>query len=90
MLSESVCARMKKEGFKLARTVCLTITKNTLESVTRMCKVDPATGLSHEIADDAFDLFKKNFSWSQGLVRGLGVSVRDFTDQEQLNYCEYF
>ena len=88
LLSESVCARMKKEGFKLARTICLTITKNSLESVTRMCKADPATGLSREIADYAFSLFKKNFSWSQGLVRGLGVSVRDFTDQEQLNFCD--
>jgi len=89
LLAESVCARMKRDGFKLARTVCLTITKNSLESVTRMCKADPATGLSHEIADYAFDLFKKNFSWSQGLVRGLGVAVRDFTDCEQLNFCEH-
>jgi len=88
LLSESVCARMKKDGFKLARTICLTIMKNNLESVTRMCKADPATGLSHEIANYAFELFKKNFSWNEGLVRGLGVSVRDFTDSEQLNFCE--
>ncbi len=87
LLAESVCARMKRDGFKLARTICLTITKNTLESVTRMCKADPATGLSHEIADYAFELFKKNFNWNQGLVRGLGISVRDFTEAEQLNFA---
>ena len=85
LLAESVSYRMKKDGFKFARTVTLTITTNDLKSKTRMTKVESPTNLSQEIADAAFDLFKKNFSWTDGLIRGLGVSVSDFTDREQLN-----
>ena len=88
LLSESVCARMKNAGFKLARTVSITITNNNLSSVIRMSKLHPATSISSEIADKAFEMFKKNFSWSDGLVRGLGVSVSDFTDHEQIALYE--
>jgi len=86
LLSESVCSRMKNDGFKLARTVCLTITTNDLKSKIRMTKIEPATGISAEIADCAFNLFKKHFSWSEGLIRGLGVSVSDFIEVQQLNF----
>ena len=87
LLAESVCSRMKHDGFKLARTVCLTITNNNLESKIRMKKLDHASGLSGEIAGTAYELFKKNFSWGEGLVRGLGISVCDFTNSEQLDFC---
>lgn len=87
LLAESVCSRMKNDGFKFARTVCLTITTNNLQSKIRMKKVEPATGLSSEIANEAFKLFKKHFSWNEGLVRGLGISVSDFTDSMQLDFC---
>lgn len=83
LLSESVSSRMIDYGFKLARTVHLTITKNDLQSVSRMAKMPP-TCLASDIADAAFKLFKQNFKWSDGLVRGLGVCVTDFTKQEQL------
>jgi len=86
LLSESVCYRMKQDGFKFARTVCLNVTNNNLETITRMTKIEPATGLSSEIAEEAFKLFKKHFLWNNGLVRGLGVSVSDFTDQQQLDF----
>lgn len=88
LLAESVCARMKNAGFKMARTVKLTITKNDLTSIMRMKKLEVATSLSSEFAEFAFELFKKHFSWSDGLVRGLGVCVCDFTDHEQINFCE--
>lgn len=87
LLSESVCSRMKNDGFKLARTVCMSVTGNNLITIMRMKKLDNPTCLSSEIADEAFSLFKKHFSWNSGLVRGLGVSVSDFTDQEQIDFC---
>ena len=83
LLSESVCSRMADYGYKLARTVHLSITTNKLTTISHMTKVQP-TALSSEIAAAALQLFKAHFRWSIGLVRGLGVSVCDFTNQEQL------
>ncbi|MBQ3158344.1 MAG: DNA polymerase IV [Clostridia bacterium] len=87
LLSESVCSRMKNDGFKFARTVALTITTNDLHSVMRTKKLERPTNLSCEITSEAFALFKKNFAWGGLLIRGLGVAVSDFTDQEQLDFC---
>lgn len=84
LLSESVCARMKEAGFKCARTLSLVITNDKLESMTRMTKAVSPMSLSSEMAQVAFDLFKKHFSWNKALVRGLGVSVCDFTECKQL------
>ncbi len=85
LLAESVSYRMKHDGFKLARTVSLSITTNDLRSKIRMAKIEP-TSLSRDIADGAFKLFKENFSWSEGLIRGLGISVSDFTDHAQMDF----
>ena len=87
LLAESVSSRMKNDGFKFARTVALTITTNDLMSVMRTKKMEHPTCLSTEIADECFLLFKKWFTWNGRLVRGLGVSVSDFTDQEQMDFC---
>ncbi len=83
LLAESVCSRMIDYGFKLARTIHLTITTNNLESITRMAKMQP-TALATEVTSAAYALFKNNYKWNNGLVRGLGISVSDFTDSEQL------
>lgn len=82
LLSESVVARMKKYGFKKARSLMVTITDNNLSSLQRMMKMTPATDLSTEIAKNAMMLFEKNFGYKTK-VRGLGVSVSDFTNCEQ-------
>lgn len=88
LLAESVCTRMRADGFMLARTVCLTVTTNDLQSVMRMTKVNP-TFVSSEVANAAFELFKKYFSWNKGLVRGLGISLSDFTNVEQLDLLSF-
>lgn len=87
LLAESVCSRMREHGFSRARTVSLYIVSNHLIGKVRMCKVR-ATAISGEVAEAAFKLFKKNFSWSEGLVRGLGISLSDFTCEEQLDFYE--
>lgn len=84
LLSESVCARMKEAGFKCARTLSLVVTNDKLETMTRMTKAVSPMSLSSEMSQIAFELFKKHFSWNSALVRGLGISVSDFTDQKQL------
>lgn len=85
LLSESVCSRMKDYGYKYARTVSIVITNTLLSSVVRMKKLKHPTNMSSEIADAAMSLFKANFDWSTN-VRMLGVSVSDFTTEDQLDF----
>ncbi len=87
LLSESVCARMAEYGFRFARTVTLTITNHLLSSITRMAKLDHPSNSSTDVADLAMKLFVKNFDW-QTKVRGLGVSVSDFTNEDQISFDE--
>lgn len=88
LLSESVCARMKHAGFKCARTLSLVVTNDKLETTVRMTKATTPMSLSTEMAQTAFDLFKKTFSWSNALVRMLGITVSDFTEHKQLALFE--
>lgn len=88
LLAESVCLRMKEAGYKYARGLSLVVTKDTLESFSRQMTLPSPTRLVSEVADKAFCLFKKHFSWSNSLVRGLGVSLFDFTDKKQLTLLD--
>ncbi|MBQ8451984.1 MAG: DNA polymerase IV [Clostridia bacterium] len=85
LLSESVCSRMIDYGYKCARTVSLLIIDNLLNYTVRMAKFSVPTNLSSEVSAKVMELFKKNFNWTQK-VRGLGVSLSDFTDEEQLTF----
>ena len=75
---------MKHAGFKCARTLSLVVTNDKLETTVRMTKATTPMSLSTEMAQTAFDLFKKTFSWSTALVRMLGITVSDFTEHKQL------
>ena len=85
LLAESVASRMVDYGFKKARSISLLIMFNNLDSRVRMCKMNPPTRSSTEFAKYAMKLFRENFDWSQMLVRGLGLSVSDFVESEQLS-----
>ncbi len=85
LLSESVCSRMTDYGYKYARTVTLTIIDNLLSHTTRMAKLKHPSNVSVDISNLAMELFRKNFNWHTK-VRGLGVSVSDFTNQDQLSF----
>lgn len=85
LLAESVASRMVDYGFKKARSISLLIMFNNLDSRVRMCKMNPPTKSSTEFAKYGMKLFKENFDWSQMLVRGLGLTVSDFVESEQLS-----
>lgn len=87
LLSESVCSRMTDYGYKYARTVSINITDNNLLTTTRMAKLEHPSNVSTDISELAMKLFKKNFDW-KSKVRGLGVSVSDFTNQDQISFDE--
>jgi len=85
LLAESVSARMKEAGFSLARTLSLVVRSADLEFTLRTTKLGEPSNLSGDFADAAFELFKKNFSWSNSVVRMLGISVSDFCNSMQLS-----
>ena len=85
ILAESVCSRMADYGYKYARTVSINITDNNLSTIVRMGKLKIPSNLSEEVAEKAMELFKTNYNWLNK-VRGLGISVSDFTNEEQLTF----
>ncbi len=85
LLAESVCSRMSDYGYKYARTISLVITDNYLSSVIRMGKFAHPTNLPIEVTKKAMELFKSNFDWTRK-VRALGISLSDFTNEEQLSF----
>lgn len=85
LLAESVCSRMSDYGFKYARTITLVITDNLLSSTIRMAKFEHPTNLPSDVSEKAMDMFRKNFNWTNR-VRGLGISLSDFTNEDQLAF----
>lgn len=76
VLSESVAARLNDAGLGKADTVHLWVRDKELENYSFQRKVRP-TALCGEIAEAAFDLFKKQYK-ARRAVRGLGVTVSGF------------
>lgn len=90
LIAESVGSRMKDYGLLYARTICLTVTLNDLTSFSRMKTTPFPTSASTEFARIAMELFRKHFNWSRGLVRGLGISVTNFTNNEQISFDKQY
>lgn len=82
-LSESVAARLRKNGFK-CRVVEISIRDNKLISFSRQKKLGNATNITREIAQSAYALFKENYSWNNP-IRSLGVRGADLVND---NYWE--
>lgn len=89
LLAESVCSRMKDYGYKYARTISINITNNLLSTIVRTKTLKSPTNMSAEVAEEAMKLFKDNYDWRAN-VRGLGVSVSDFTAEKQLIFDSDF
>lgn len=82
-LAESVSARMKAYGIKEAKTIHIVIFDKELCHYAFQTALDFPTNCSEQIASSAMNLFKKHFSAASG-VRGVGVSVSNFVEEEQL------
>ena len=83
VLAESVAARLRENGFK-CRVVEISIRDNELFSFTRQRKIDHATNVTREIAEEAFRLFQENYNW-QKPIRSVGVRGADLVND---NYWE--
>ena len=86
VLAESVAARLRENGFK-CRVVEISVRDNELYSFTRQHKIDHATNVTKEIAEEAYRIFKENYHW-QKPIRSVGVRGADLvldTYWEQLD-----
>lgn len=83
ILAESVAARLRENGFK-CRVVEISVRDNELLSFTRQRKLDHATNVTREIAEEAFRLFQENYNW-QKPIRSVGVRGADLVND---NYWE--
>ena len=83
MLSESVAARLRKNGFR-CRVVEISVRDNELYSFTRQHKIMNATNITAEIAEEAYRIFKENYTW-QKPIRSVGVRGADLVTD---NYWE--
>ena len=83
ILAESVAARLRENGFK-CRVVEISVRDNELFSFTRQRKIDHATNVTREIAEEAFRLFQENYNW-QKPIRSVGVRGADLVND---NYWE--
>lgn len=80
VLSESVAARLRKQGLK-CKTVSITVRSSELLSFERQAKVPDPTFLSNEIAKRAMELFQTNYRWDKP-IRSLGVRGSDLVTAE--------
>jgi len=83
ILAESVAARLRENGFK-CRVVEISVRDNDLISFTRQRKIDHATNVTREIAEEAYKLFKQNYKWTKP-IRSVGVRGADLVND---NYWE--
>lgn len=72
MLAESVGPRMREEGV-LAKTINYWICNNDMGYMSRQCTMATPTNLNCDLAECAFDLFRKTYNW-QKPIRKIGIS----------------
>ena len=70
-LSESVSARLRKNGF-VAGVVEISVRDNGLFSFTRQVKLRRPTNITNEIMQAAYGLFREHYNWEHP-IRSLGV-----------------
>lgn len=75
MLAESVSSRLRKHGFR-CRVVEISVRDNELFSFTRQHKIDHATNIMKEIAEEAYRIFKESYDWKKP-IRSMGVRGAD-------------
>ena len=78
LLAESVASRMRDLAMR-CRVVEVSVRDAKLFSFSRQRKLPNPTCSSHEIANVAFDLFKRNYRW-QKPIRSIGVRGSELVD----------
>lgn len=82
-LSESVSERMKSAGLNFAKTLHISVIDKSLGHYSHQTSLPYPTSCSKDFAECATKLFKEKINLGMG-IRGVGVSVGNFIDSEQL------
>ena len=88
MLSESVASRLRKNGFR-CRVVEISIRDNELYTFTRQHKIMNATNITGEIAEEAYRIFKENYTWHKP-IRSIGVRGADLVTDDYWEQIDLF
>ena len=88
MLSESVASRLRKNGFR-CRVVEISVRDNELYSFTRQHKIMNATNITGEIAEEAYRIFKENYTWRKP-IRSIGVRGADLVTDDYWEQIDMF
>lgn len=87
LLSESVAARLRENHFR-CRGVEVSLRDSSLFSFERQCKLSQPTMQEKDIVEAAYQLYKKNYRWSEHL-RSVGVRAIDLrpdTEPSQISF----
>lgn len=88
VLSESVAERLRRHYFK-GKTVQIYVRDKELVSIERQAQLDTHTFVSSEIAEKAFDIFLKNWTWDKP-IRSIGVRVTDLISPDTYTQLSLF
>lgn len=83
LLAESVGRRLRENGFR-CRVVEISVRDNELLCFTRQHKIDHATNVTGEIAEEAYRIFLESYDWSRP-IRSVGIRGADLVND---NYWE--
>lgn len=83
LLAESVGKRLRENGFR-CRVVEISVRDTDLYCFTRQHKIDHATNITGEIAEEAYRIFLENYEWNKP-IRSVGIRGSDLVND---SYCE--
>lgn len=88
VLAESVASRLRKHGFR-CRVVEISIRDRELLSFTRQHRVERATDITGEIAEEAFRIFRANYHW-RSTIRSVGLRAADLVNSSYWEQLDLF
>lgn len=88
VLCESVCRRMREQGFKCSVIKFHARNKNLI-TVSTQKKLKFPTDITREIANEAYSLFTGNYKFDNP-IRSLGVAVSDFSSADIPAQYDFF
>ena len=88
ILAESVATRLRDNGFK-CRVIEISVRDNELLSFTRQRKINHATNVTREIAEEAYRLFIENYDWKKP-IRSVGVRGEDLVTDSYWEQIDIF
>ncbi len=88
VLSESVAERLRNHYFK-GKTVQIHVRDKELVTIDRQAQLNTHTFVSSEIAEKAFEIFIRNWTWDKP-IRSIGVRVTDLISPDTYTQLSLF